>query len=332
MLFCSSVANDNKSIIYDMMTLAVLALEGVFDTALSTLLDTFDAANALCGTQPRPFDIRLVGVRRRVKTHRGLLLPTNAIPMHRPDAVIVSGLGAWRPSTLQAALKRPDVQDAAGKIAAWSKQGTLVSSACTAAFVLGAAGILNGRRATTSWWLAPYFRQCFPEVELVETQMLIKSGNVITAGAALAHIDLALWFVRQQSPTLARIVARHLVYANGAAQSAFALPKHLAHQDPVVEKFEAWARRHLASFTMRAAARAAGVGERTLERRIKQVLGKSPVSFVQDLRVEQAVQKLQTSSDSLEHIASSVGYSDAATLRALLRRKTGRGVRQLRAG
>ena len=61
------------------------------------------------------------------------------------------------------------------------------------------------------------------------------------------------------------------------------------------------------------------------------VLGRSPVSFVQDLRVEEAVHRLQTTKDSIDDIASAVGYQDAASLRTLLRRKTGRGIRELRA-
>jgi len=69
---------------------------------------------------------------------------------------------------------------------------------------------------------------------------------------------------------------------------------------------------------------------RMLERHVAQTLGKSPLSVVQELRVERAVHRLRTGRTSLEEIAAEVGYSDAVTLRTLLRRKTGRGVRELR--
>jgi transcriptional regulator GlxA family with amidase domain len=108
------------------------------------------------------------------------------------------------------------------------------------------------------------------------------------------------------------------------------MPDHLAQADPLVEKFEAWARRHLVDFSMAAAARAVGASERTLERRVGAVLGRSPVSYVRDLRVERAIHRLQTSGDTLDDIATAVGYNDAVTLRTLLRQKTGRGVRELR--
>ena len=109
------------------------------------------------------------------------------------------------------------------------------------------------------------------------------------------------------------------------------MPDHLRHTDELVDRFETWARGHLATFSVSAAARAIGASERTLERRVSRVLGKSPVAFVQDLRVEAARNDLETSDRGLQEIAARVGYSDAATLRMLLRRKTGLGVKELRA-
>jgi transcriptional regulator GlxA family with amidase domain len=191
--------------------------------------------------------------------------------------------------------------------------------------------VLDGRRATTTWWLAPAFRARFPSVALDDGRMVVDAGGVITAGAALAHVDLALWLVRRASPGLARTTARHLVYDGRPSQAAFAMPDHLAHGDPIVERFEDWARRHLAHFSVAAAARACGASERTLERRIRRVLGRTPLAFVQDLRVEAAVHQLETTDRGLDAIAADVGYQDGVTLRALIRRKLGRGVRELRA-
>ena len=80
------------------------------------------------------------------------------------------------------------------------------------------------------------------------------------------------------------------------------------------------------------AASAAGTSERTLARRLQSVLGKTPLSYFQDLRVEHAVHLLRTGNASVDQVAAQVGYSDGVTLRALLRRKLGRGVRELRRG
>jgi transcriptional regulator GlxA family with amidase domain len=152
----------------------------------------------------------------------------------------------------------------------------------------------------------------------------------VTAGTALAHVDLALWLVRRRSPVVARAVARHLLYDARPSQAVYVMPDYLAHADPLVEKFEVWARQHMVDFSLARAARAVGAGERTLERRVRAVLGMSPLSYVRDLRVERAIHQLQTTDSSLDDIAAAVGYGDGVTLRALLRQRTGRGVRELR--
>jgi transcriptional regulator GlxA family with amidase domain len=83
-------------------------------------------------------------------------------------------------------------------------------------------------------------------------------------------------------------------------------------------------------FSLDQAARATGTTKRTLARRLRNVLGKSPLSYVQDLRVERAVHLLRTSDRTLDEIASLVGYADSVTLRTLLRRRLGRSVREIR--
>ena len=105
----------------------------------------------------------------------------------------------------------------------------------------------------------------------------------------------------------------------------------VARTEPLVERFDRWARAHLADgFSLSAASRGAGTSERTLSRRVRAVLGKSPLSHVQDLRVEEAVRLLSANNLSVDDIAARVGYADGVTLRTLLRQRTGRGVRDLR--
>lgn len=137
--------------------------------------------------------------------------------------------------------------------------------------------------------------------------------------------------VRQQSPALAGLTARYLLVESHSSQAAFALANHLAHADPMVERFECWARRRLsAGFSLPLAARATGTSERTLARRLRTVLGKSPLQYFQDIRVEQAVHLLQSRDASVDQIATQVGYADGVSLRTLLRRKIGRGIREIR--
>jgi transcriptional regulator GlxA family with amidase domain len=162
--------------------------------------------------------------------------------------------------------------------------------------------------------------------------MIVKSGKLVTAGAALSHMDLALWLIRQRSPKLAALTANYLIVDSRPSQSAYAMVDHLAHSDPLVERFEAWARGQLKQgFSLEAAARAVHVSKRTLARRLQAILGKTPLSYFQDLRVERAVHLLKTTDAKVDDIACKVGYADGVTLRLLLRRRLGRGIRELRA-
>jgi len=316
------------------MRIDVLALDGVFDLGLSAVLDGFQTANELIEMArlavPR-FDVRIVGVRRAVKTSQGLNVPVKAIGTQMPDCVVVPAIGFKMPDPLEAALARADMRDATGALRQWARCGATMTAACVGTFVMAEAGLLDRHRATTTWWLAPMFRKRYPNVQLDESNMIVKSGSFVTAGAALGHVDLTLWLIRRHSPQLAALTAKYLIVDSRPSQSAYALTDHLVHSDPIVERFEAWARARLKQgFSLNDAARAVGSSKRTLARRMQSVLGKSPLSYFQSLRVERAVHLLKTGDGSVDDVAARVGYADGATLRILLRRQLNLGVREIR--
>jgi len=244
---------------------------------------------------------------------------------------VVPAIGFKMPDALQQALTRPDIRDASVALRQWAAGGATMAAACIGTFVLAESGLLDDRDATTTWWLAPMFRTRYPSVRLDESHMLIKSGPVVTAGAALSHMDLALWLIRQQSPKLAALTAKYLIVDSRPSQSAYVLTDHLIHNDPLVERFERWARTRLAQgFSLDDAAKAVASSKRTLARRMHAVLGKSPLSYFQSLRVERAVHLLKTGNESVDEIAARVGYADGVTLRTLLRRRLGYGIREIR--
>ncbi|CAD6558312.1 hypothetical protein LMG28727_06595 [Paraburkholderia kirstenboschensis] len=161
--------------------------------------------------------------------------------------------------------------------------------------------------------------------------MLVPSAIGVTAGAAMGHLDLALWLIRKVSPDLAATVSRDLLADFRSMQAAYIIPNHLTHADPLIQRFERWARDNLRNgFSLERAAHELATSARTLQRRCTAVLGKSPGAFFRDLRVERAQSLLHGSGLALEAIATEVGYSDGGTLRALLRERLGRGVRDLR--
>jgi transcriptional regulator GlxA family with amidase domain len=245
--------------------------------------------------------------------------------------VVVPALGTTTPGPLLEALARPDVRDACAALRGWAAGGAQVAAACVGTFVLAESGLLDGQSATTTWWLSPLFRQRYPRVRLDESRILVRSGKVLTAGAALSHVDLALWLIRQESPTLADLTARYLILDQRSSQASYLIPDHLAHADPLVRRFEGWARARLGlGFSLEAAAADLATSKRTLARHLQQALGKSPLAYFQDLRIERAVHLLRSTDEGLEAIAAQVGYQDGVTLRNLLHRKLGRGIRELR--
>jgi transcriptional regulator GlxA family with amidase domain len=310
-------------------------VNGVFDTGLAAVLDAFATANELAaaqGLRSATFDVSLLGLRRQVRSNQGFTVPVLPAKGRAPrDWVVVPAIGARAPEPLTAALATPETQAAARLLRQWADDGAHVAAACIRTFIAAESGVLDGETVTTTWWLAPFFRQRYPRVRVDDRRMLIPSGRVLTAGAALSHMDMALWLIRQVSPLLAETTARYLIVDSRPSQSAYAMGDHLAHADPLVRKFEVWARDRLADgFSLDEAARAVGASKRTLARRVNEVLGRSPLSYFQDLRIERAVHLLRTSSDSVESIAAAVGYADGVALRNLLRRKLGRGVREIR--
>lgn len=318
------------------MRISVLALDELWATGLTVTLDAFALANSFSARQMGGspyFDISVVGVRKKVRSGQGMLIPVKAITAAlKPDWVIVPALNTGTPDRLLPALDRPDVKQAKAQLLKWHDEGACIAASCIGTFLLAETGLLDGRQATTTWWLAPLFRQRYPKVVLDESRMLVASDTVVTTGAAMGHLDLALWLIRTASPELSSLVSRYLLADLRSLQAAYIIPNHLAQADPLILRFERWARENLkGGFSLQKAARALATSPRTLQRRCHAVLGKSPLAYFQDLRVEHAQSLLHGNDVDIEEIAAEVGYADGATLRALLRDRLGRGVRDLRA-
>lgn len=317
------------------MHVAVVVYDGVFDSGLSAILDVLDNANALGGQihESSPtWDVTLVGPAPQVRTGAGFLVAPEPLEHAcTADILVVPALAGSDPAVLLDHVGGDASRAVRDLIAETRARGTTIASACAGTFLLAEAGVLDGLRATTTWWLSPLFRSRYPKVQVDHSRMVISSEGVTTAGAAFGHIDLALAIVRTGSPALADLVARYLVVDERPSQAAYIIPSALAQSDPTVAAFELWTREHLAEpISIPEAAKAIGVSERTLQRSVQRTVGTSPIRFVQDLRVERASHLLRTTALSLETIARKVGYEHPNTLRVLLRERTGKTTSALR--
>ncbi|POX45898.1 GlxA family transcriptional regulator [Streptomyces sp. Ru72] len=317
------------------MKISVLVVDGVFDSGLSSVLDVLRTANALRGELPEPpppWQVRCVSPRGPVRTGAGHLVDAvRPGDVAAPDALVVPGVWHKQPTPLTAWVASPEQLPVRRTIQGARAAGVPLAAACTGTFLLAESGVLDGEPATTSWWLAAEFRRRYPQVALDETQMVSRGSDVTTAGAAMAHLDLALCLVRDSSPALADLTARYLVVDARPTQASYSIPGHLARTDPIVSAFERWVRQHLTQpLRIADAARAVGTSERTLQRALDRVAGVSPLRFAQQIRLEQAVHLLRTTDLPTTAVARKVGYENATTLTSLLRKRLGTTPGQVR--
>jgi transcriptional regulator GlxA family with amidase domain len=317
------------------MQIAVLAVPDLFDSGLSAVLDVLATADALreeVTPSVLPFDVTVVGTETSVRTGHGLRLTTTPLTELDtvPDLLVMPAVGCGYKAPQQVV----DIvrnHPALAHVTALRTAGSALAAACTGTFFLAEAGVLDGLLATTTWWLGPAFRRRYTAVRLDESRALARDGQVTTAGAAFAHIDLALSIVSQESRALADTVARYLLIGDRPSQAAFAVPSHLAGSDPTVTAFERWVRGHIAEpLRIGDVAAAIGVSERTLQRATAAVLGMSPIDFVHEIRLDEATFLLRTTTQTVDAVAAAVGYRNTSTLRALVRRRRGTTIGALR--
>ncbi|SFB43465.1 Transcriptional regulator GlxA family, contains an amidase domain and an AraC-type DNA-binding HTH domain [Amycolatopsis marina] len=205
--------------------------------------------------------------------------------------------------------------------------GARVASLCTGAFVLAAAGLLNGRHATTHWAHAEALATRYPGVEVHPDVLYVDNGTVLTSAGKAAAMDLCLHLVRSDhGSAVANAVARRLVVpphrAGGQAQFVTA-PVPAKDTHPLAELMP-WATRRLHQpLTVEDLARRANMSSRNLGRHFRAVTGTTPLQWLLTQRIRRAQELLETTGDSVDTIAEATGMGTATTLRRHFNRTVG---------
>ena len=233
------------------------------------------------------------------------------------DTVVVPGhddtLRAWPPEALDA------LREA-------HRRGARVASVCTGAFVLAAAGLLDGRRATTHWNDAAALAALHPAVEVDPDVLYVDEGDVLTSAGVAAGIDLCLHLVRtDHGAERANRVARRIVVAphRSGGQAQFVDRPLPASPADGLDATRAWALERLAEpLTVGDLARHALMSERTFARRFRAESGTTPLRWLLEQRVVHARRLLEATDAAVEEVAARSGFGTAASLREHFRRST----------
>jgi len=313
-----------------MTDFTVLVLPGAFAASVAVTLDVLRAAAALAPRLKlaRPGWRVLSPSGGAVPLSSGMCVDSAALPRRqRADAStwIIPGLGLDNTQALADGLAGADAQRAIQAVTAHAARGGRVAASCSAVFLLQAAGLLAGRRVTTSWWMAAELRRLEPRCTVDADRMVCADGPVSTAGAAFAQTDLMLHLLRTQfGAGLADAVGRILLIDGRQAQAPFVLPAMLSNGNALVARLMARIESALPHPpSVQALAGEFAMSQRTLSRRVREATGQSTLALVQSVRLNRARMLIESSRMSIEQVAGQVGYEDATALRRLMRKSAG---------
>jgi len=287
---------------------AVLAFDGVVLGDLATPLEIFERARDARG-QPC-YEVSVCSPNSEVMSeHLSLKVPWRLSKTRHAGTLVVPGIDN---------LERPIPPEVIRSLKAALKRGARIASICTGAFVLAAAGALDGLRATTHWQAARELARRYPAIEVDPDVLYVDNGKVLTSAGAAAGLDLCLHMVRcdlgsKIAATTARAAVMPLERPGGQAQ-------FITHEDPEgVESMGPlllWIEQNLEEpLSLPLVARHAAMSARTLSRRFREQVGLSPAQWIARARIRRAQQLLETTALPIEQVAEKAGFRSASVLR-----------------
>jgi transcriptional regulator GlxA family with amidase domain len=293
-------------------TVAILAYDGVQLLDVTGPIEVFEAARELGA----PYEVLVASpdgndIVAGSRTRLGADLAFAELP-RRIDTLIVPGAPDWRAIAYDTRL--------VGTVADAARRSRRIASVCAGAFVLAAAGLLDGRRATTHWEIAADLARAYPQITVDADAIFVADGPVHSSAGVTAGIDLCLALVEcDNGAELARDVARHLVVfmqrPGGQAQFSVRLDLATTTQSPLRHVLDDVVRDPAGDHSLWALSDRAGFSVRHLTRVFQRELGVTPGRYVEGVRVEAAKARLQRSDEPLATIARASGFGSEETMR-----------------
>jgi transcriptional regulator GlxA family with amidase domain len=314
--------------------IVVLAYAGVQSLDITGPLEVFAGAQTLIeasGRQDRGYEVLILSCDgTSLLTSSGLEIVPHGdfsrTPARLDTLIVPGGYGSHEAGADTALLEW---------IARTSARASRTASVCTGAFLLAACGLLDGRRATTHWAVAPELARLYPSVRVDPEPIYLRDGDVWTSAGVTAGMDLALALVEEDlDRDIALAIARHLVMflRRPGNQSQFSAT--LAAQEPIREPLRE-VRRHIienlaSDLSVEALAERAHMSPRHFARSFRSETGVTPARFVESVRLEAARRALEDTTLSVAAVANSCGYGTTETLRRSFLRALGVGPAEYR--
>ena len=299
-----------------METVALAVTDGMLHFELSVAYEVFGGAPV--GVASPWYDVAVCGS-HPVRIGRFRLEPDHGLDrLRRADTVIVP---AW------ADVDEDPPAELVDAVRTAHDAGARVASLCTGAFVLAAAGLLDGKRATTHWAHTRALATRYPQVEVDPDVLYVDNGSVLTSAGKAAALDLCLHLIRlDHGSSIANTVARRLVVpphrAGGQAQFV-ATPVPARDNHPLAALFPWVIERLDHPLTVEDLARQARMSSRHLGRHFRAATGTTPLQWLLTQRIRRAQELLETTGDSVDAIAAATGMGTATTLRRHFNRTVG---------
>lgn len=312
------------------LRIAILAYAGCMATEIFAIADVLliatHVARGLRKATSSPFDIHLVGLGGRTVVVAGGFSVGVQKPAGVYDLLIVPGLEIRRLDEWDN--KLAPLRRELGFIRKSFASGAPVASVCVGSFLLGEAGLLEGRKATTAWLCAAELASRYPAATLSADAVLVEDGAVITTGAVSSAFDLAIHLVKKTlGAEVATATARLALLSQPRASQAPFVDSALlgpASLPTFAHSVAQWLGARLAqTYNLERLAQAFHVSTRTLLRRVKAQTGDSPLALLQQARVDKAKQLLSDSAWSIAQITEAVGYADVPTFTRLFANHVG---------
>lgn len=207
------------------------------------------------------------------------------------------------------------------------KAGWTIAGNCTGNFLLGQAGILDNKMATTHWGFEREFRQRFPKVNLQAQQLITRDENIYCAGGGITWFDLGLHIIERNvnfETAIQTAKAFVIDYRRDNQLSYSLLRLSNAHQDELIKRIQNTIEQQFnQTFNLNQLASQFNLSQRSLIRRFNKAIGMPPITYLQAIRIERAQKMLEETEQSIEHIMNAIGYEDTSSFRRLFKKRTG---------